>query len=201
MNENPNDAQKREKIDPNEDPKPLPWFITMTIGALFMWSAIYITQTGMTAAPENGDSRAPQVASSGDCAGTAKVAIDGGAIFQGKCAACHQADGHGIPGVFPPLAGSEWVQGKPEVLASILLHGISGKLTVKGAQYNGQMPVFKDLLKDDEIAAVLSHVRSHWGNKAAAVDEKMVKTIREATQARDKPYDGDDELSKLEAQK
>ena len=54
MNENLNDAQKREKIDPNEDNKPLPWFITMTIGALFMWSATYIKETVMTAAPEAG---------------------------------------------------------------------------------------------------------------------------------------------------
>jgi mono/diheme cytochrome c family protein len=197
MNKNLNDAQKREKIDPNEDNKPLPWFITMTIGALFMWSAIYITQTVMTGAPEDGDNRPQQVASTGDCSGAAKVAVDGGVIFQAKCVACHQANGQGIPGVFPPLAGSEWVQGKPAVLANILLHGINGKIHVKGTEYNGQMPVFKDLLKDEEIAAVLTYVRSQWGNKAVPVEDSVVKTVREETKARDKSYNGDDELSKL----
>lgn len=200
MNKDLNDAQKREKIDPNEDSKPLPWFITMTIGALFMWSAIYIKETVMTAAPENGDSRAAQLASA-DCASNTgsitKVAIDGGAIFQAKCLACHQANGQGIAGVFPPLAASEWVTGKPEVLANILLHGVEGKINVKGADYNGQMPAFKDLLKDDELAAVLSHIRSDWGNKAEAIDESLIKNVREATKTRDKPYNGGDELSKL----
>jgi mono/diheme cytochrome c family protein len=200
MNKDLNDAQKREKIDPNEDSKPLPWFITMTIGALFMWSAIYIKETVMTAAPENGDSRAAQLASN-DCASNtgsiAKVAIDGSAIFQAKCLACHQANGQGIAGVFPPLTESEWVTGKPEVLANILLHGINGKINVKGVDYNGQMPAFKDLLKDDELAAVLSYIRSDWGNKAEAIDETLIKNVREATKTRDKPYSGGDELSKL----
>jgi mono/diheme cytochrome c family protein len=200
MNRDLNDAQKRERIDPNEDIKPLPWFITMTIGALFMWSAIYIKETVMTAAPENGDSRAAQVAAL-DCPSStgsaAKVAIDGGAIFQAKCLACHQANGQGIPGVFPPLAASEWVTGKPEVLANILLHGIDGKINVKGTDYNGQMPAFKDLLKDDELAAVLSHIRSDWGNKAEPIDESVIKSVREATKGRDKPYSGGEELSKL----
>ncbi len=200
MNKDLNDAQKRERTDPNEDSKPLPWFITMTIGALFMWSAIYIKETVMTAPPENGDSRAAQVAAlncASNTAGVAKVTIDGSAIFQAKCAACHQPNGQGIPGLFPPLAASEWVTGKPEVLANILLHGIDGKITVKGTDYNGQMPAFKDLLKDDELAAVLSYIRSDWGNKAEKIDETLIKNVREATKARDKPYNGGEELSKL----
>ena len=197
MSDQLNDAQKRERIDPNEDVKPLPWYITMTIGALFMWSAMYITDTVMTSAPEDGDNRPQQVAMTGDCSATnQKAAIDGGAIFQGKCVACHQATGQGITGLFPPLAGSEWVAGKPEVLAGILLHGISGKLTVKGVAYNGQMPHFNELLTDEEIAAVLTHIRSQWGNKAEAIDAKLVATVRESTKARTTPYNGDDELSK-----
>ena len=192
-----NDAQKRENIDPSEEAEALPWFITMTIGALLMWSAIYIAETVMTASPEDGDNRAPQVLASNDCAATDKVAIDGGAIFQGKCVACHQANGQGITGVFPPLAASEWVSGKPEVLANILLHGINGKLTVKGVAYNGQMPAFKDLLTDGEIAAVLTHIRSEWGNKSEAIDEKLITTVRDATKDRATSYNGDEELSKL----
>lgn len=200
MSKKLNDAQKREKIDPNEDTKPLPWFITMTIGALISWSCFYIKDTVMLDPSWLGDSRSHQVASL-ECASsdTAKAAsaIDGGAIFQAKCVACHQANGQGIPGVFPPLAGSEWVKGKPEVLASIVLHGVSGKLHVKGTEYNGQMPLFKDVLKDDEIAGVLTHIRAEWGNASPAVDEKLVSSVRKSTESRTQPYDGDDELSKL----
>ena len=95
------------------------------------------------------------------------------------------------------MAESEWVTGKPEVLVNILLHGVNGKINVKGVDYNGQMPAFKDLLKDDELAAVLSYIRSDWGNKAEAIDESLIKNVREATKTRDKPYSGGDELSKL----
>lgn len=198
MSKNLNQAQKREKFDPNEDEKPLPWFITMTIGALISWGGFYIKDTVMLDAPEAGDSRSHEVAAL-ECSGStaAKKAIDGGAIFQAKCVACHQATGQGVPGVFPPLADSEWVKGKPEVLAHILLHGISGKLHVKGVEYNGQMPHFKEQLKDDEIAGVLTYIRGEWGNASPAVDEKIVTDIREATKSRTTPYNGDDELSKL----
>ena len=196
MSDQLNEAQKREGAEPNEDMKPLPWYITMTIGALFMWSAFYISTTVMTAAPEDGDSRPQQVIASGDVSAL-KVAVDGGAIFQGKCVACHQATGLGIAGLFPPLAGSEWVAGNPTALINILLHGISGKLTVKGVVYNGQMPHFKEQLTDDEIAAVLTHIRTQWGNKSEAIDSKSVTTIRESTKTRITPYNGDDELSKL----
>ncbi len=198
MSKKLNDAQKREKIDPNEDSKPLPWFITMTIGALISWSCFYIKDTVMLDAPEAGDSRSHQVAVL-DCpsGGAVKSSVDGAAIFQAKCVACHQANGQGVPGVFPPLAGSEWVTGKPEVLASILLHGISGKLHVKGTEYNSQMPLFKDLLKDDEIAGVLTYIRAEWGNSSPAVDEKLVSSVRESTASRTQPYNGDEELSKL----
>ena len=198
MSQKLNEAQKREKLDPNEDDKPLPWFITMAIGALISWGCFYIKDTVMTAPPEAGDNRPEQVVAL-ECAGStnAKAAIDGGAIFQAKCVACHQANGAGIAGVFPPLAGSEWVTGKPETVANILLHGISGKITVKGVEYNGQMPAFGSLLKDDEIAAVLTHIRATWGNSAPAIDEKLVSTVRESTKARTTPYNGGDELSKL----
>lgn len=196
MSDQLNEAQKREGVEPNEDVKPLPWYITMTIGALFMWSAYYISNTVMTAAPEDGDSRPLSVVSTGDVSAI-KVTVDGGAIFQGKCVACHQATGLGITGLFPPLAGSEWVAGSPTVLANILLHGINGQLTVKGVTYNGQMPHFKEQLTDDEIAAVLTHIRSQWGNKYEAIDSKLIATIRESTKARTTSYNGNDELSKL----
>ncbi len=195
MRHDKSNSQLRELPDPDENPNPLPWYIVMVMGALFMWGLFYISHSYMGADSFEGDNRSVEVVNAG---GTQVVAaIDGGEIFQGKCVACHQANGAGVPGVFPPLVGSEWVLGNPERLAHIPLHGIQGKLTVKGIAYNGMMPVFGELLSDGEIAAVLTYIRSQWGNKADAVTEEMVKKVREATKIKVTPYNGDEELSKL----
>lgn len=195
MRHDKSDPQLRELPDPDENPNPLPWYIIMVMGALFMWGLFYISHAYMGANSYEGDNRSVEVVNTGG--GQAVAAIDGGEIFQGKCVACHQANGGGVPGVFPPLAGSEWVLGNPERLAHIPLHGIQGKLTVKGTAYNGMMPVFGELLTDGEIAAVLTYIRSQWGNKADAVTEETVKKVREATKDKVTPYNGDEELSKL----
>ena len=59
------------------------------------------------------------------------------------------------------------------------------------------MPAFKDKFKDDELAALLSYIRSAWGNKADAVEVSLISSVREDTKERDVPYNGDDELSVL----
>ncbi len=92
------------------------------------------------------------------------AAVEVGASFAANCAACHQANGQGLPGVFPPLAGSEWVVGDPKVLANILLHGVSGKIEVAGQSFDGMMPAFAQL-SDAESAGVLTHIRSTWGTR------------------------------------
>ena len=81
--------------------------------------------------------------------------------------------------------------------AKILLHGISGSLTVAGKTYNGAMPAFKDKLSDAEIAAVLTYVRSNFGNSAGKVEEATVKTARVASAAQAAPWNGDADLNKL----
>lgn len=195
MRHDKSNSQLRELPDPDENPNPLPWYIIMVMGALFMWGLFYISHAYMGASSTEGDNRTVEVVNTD---GLKSVAIiDGGEIFQGKCVACHQANGGGVPGVFPPLAGSEWVLGDPERLAHIPLHGIQGKLTVKGTAYNGMMPVFGELLSDGELAAVLTYIRSQWGNKVGPVTEETVKKVREATKDKVTPYNGDEELSKL----
>lgn len=194
MKHNKSNPQLRELPDPDENPKPLPWYIIMAMGALFMWGLLYISHAYMGEDSYEGDTRTVEVT---PVAGAVIAAIDGGEIYQGKCVACHQANGAGVPGAFPPLAGSEWVLGDAERLVHIPLHGIQGSLTVKGATYNGMMPVFGEALTDGEIAAVLTYVRSQWGNKASAVAEETVKKVRQATKDKTTPYNGDEELSKL----
>lgn len=189
------EAQQREQPDPHEGNHPIPRFILVVIALVFSFGIYYIATSNLSDPPELGDSRT--IADLTAQAGAANGVVDGAQIYAAQCVACHQASGAGLPGVFPPLAGSEWVNGKETVLAQILLQGISGSLTVKGAVYNGQMPAFQDKLSDAEIAAVLTHVRSNFGNTADKVDAVLVKAEREASKDRKQPWNGDDELGKL----
>ncbi len=119
------------------------------------------------------------------------------------CNTCHQATGLGVPGVYPPLAGSEWVNGSEERLIRIVLHGLQGKISVKGTEFPGtvQMPVFGKVAgsgfnwSDDKIAAVLTYVRSEWGNAAAPITAEKVAEIH-AKEGDHKPWTVE-ELTKL----
>ena len=118
-------------------------------------------------------------------------------MYAARCVACHQASGAGLAGVFPPLVASEWVDGKASTLAAILLHGINGPLTVKGNAYNGAMPAFGAQLQDAEIAAVLTHIRSQWGNAAEAITADAVAQVRKDTVTQTAPYKGDADLTAM----
>jgi|TARA_B110000908_G_C10267879_1_gene466523 cytochrome c len=98
-------------------------------------------------------------------------------IYKLKCMACHQAGGVGIPNAFPPLAESEWVSGPAKNLIRIQLRGLMGPITVKGKQYNMAMPA-NAAMTDEEIASVLTYIRSNFGNKADAITAEMVKQHR-----------------------
>lgn len=185
--------RQRENADPDEGIRPLPWFLVMFLGAMAMWGAfyIYITPSGEDSA--YGDQRTvsdlrPAVKAEG---GAAKV--DGKQVFGAKCAACHQATGLGVAGVFPPVAASEWVLGDEKVLTNILLHGVTGEMDVKGTSYKGAMPAWNSL-SDEELAAVMSYIRSDWGNAAQEITPETVKAQREATKTRKEPYNGGAEL-------
>ena len=111
--------------------------------------------------------------------------LRGAEVFlrDGHCGTCHQKDGNGLPEAqFPPLAGSEWVQGNEERLIRLTLHGVIGPIEVKGVKYTGAVPMtpFK-FLKDSEVADVLTFVRNAFGNKADPVSLQSVQKVREAT--------------------
>jgi mono/diheme cytochrome c family protein len=188
-------AQVREHRDPAERFRPLPWFVVMLMGAMAMWGMFYIHDMKGNLDSSYGDSRTPSalMASGGLGAASSGAAVDGGQIFAAKCVACHQATGLGMPGVFPPLAGSEWVLGSDKILVQIPLHGITGSVQVKGATYNGSMPMF-NTMSDAEIAAVLTYVRSQWGNAAPTVSPATVAAGRKATQSRSTPFASGDEI-------
>ena len=113
---------------------------------------------------------------------------DGKQVFSTTCAACHQVTGEGVPGVYPPLAGSEWVNGDEAKVVRILLHGVTGPIEVAGETFNSMMPPWGATLKDADIAAVLTYVRSTWGNKGTPITAAKVASIRAATTSRTTPW-------------
>lgn len=189
--------QQRENPEPEEGSNPMPWFVLLLTALLLGFGIVYIASSSISEQPSLGDGRT-MAELQGAAPAAPGAAVDGKAVFASHCAACHQATGAGLAGVFPPLAGSEWVVGKDTTLASIVLHGINGTLTVQGKSYNGAMPAFKDQLGDAELAALLTYIRGQWGNQGAAVPTETVAQVRAQTQARTEPYKGDAELAAMQ---
>jgi mono/diheme cytochrome c family protein len=186
-------AQQREKTEPSERGQPIPLIVAVITLAVVVTGVLYILLSEPFGRADLGDRRTladlrPVVARPGQSA-------DGQQVFNANCVACHQATGKGLPGVFPPLDGSEWVNGNGRVLANIVLHGVTGEMSVAGQTYKGAMPAFGQL-GDAELAAVLSHVRSAWSNKSAAIKADLIAAERKAS-ARTTPFAGGDELKAL----
>lgn len=108
-------------------------------------------------------------------------------LYTMACAACHQPHGGGVPGIAPPLAGSEWVSGPPERLIRIVLNGLYGPIQVNGQTWNLSMPTF-GTYTDEEVASVLSYVRRAWGNAAEPVDPALATTVRSENEGRTLPW-------------
>ena len=104
-----------------------------------------------------------------------------------NCMSCHQANGRGLPPVYPPLRGSEIVHGDPETLVKIAMYGLEGKIEVDGQTYNQVMPA-APVRGDDELAAVLSYVRGAWGNSGSPIDAALVAKVRDETKGRNRPF-------------
>ena len=115
------------------------------------------------------------------------IVSPGQAIYEALCLNCHQASGQGLTGVYPPLAKSEWVAGNPEALIKLTIHGLAGPTKVLGKDY-GLVPMPPMGLDDQQLADVLTYVRSAFGNSAPAVTPAEVKAVREATKGRSAPW-------------
>ena len=102
----------------------------------------------------------------------------GKALYKQHCSACHQQDGNGVPNMFPPLTESEYVNGDVKWLVSSLVKGLEGPITVKGVEYDNMMPAV-DYLTDDEIANILTFLRSNFGNNSGKVSAEEVNKLRE----------------------
>jgi mono/diheme cytochrome c family protein len=179
-----NASHAREQAEPFERNNPIPWLLGLVAACLCVWGVSYFLLNPdlgpVTVSPSQGAAPPAQAA--------APVAADGAQIFASRCASCHQATGAGLPGVFPPLAGSEWVNGDASAVAEILLLGINGPITVKGATFQGVMPAFGHQLSDAEIAA------GSFGNKSPAVTADVVKAEIAKLGNRSTPWAGGAEL-------
>ncbi len=108
---------------------------------------------------------------------TDELMAKGQAVYNANCAACHQPDGSGLSGAFPPLAGSDYLEGDRKKVLAAAMFGLSGPITVNGVEYNGVMPSLGHL-KDEELAAALTYVFGSWGNDGAAVSVAEVAALR-----------------------
>ncbi len=142
--------------------------------------------TGTKASTPPSSSQAPAATASSSTATAATAATasyqydaaKGKSLFDGTCAACHQANGKGIPGVFPPLAGNEAVNDSdPATQVQTILEGRHGTV-INGQKYSGVMPPFGSQFSDVQIADIANFERSSWGNQAKHITPKDVAAIR-----------------------
>ncbi|MCC6245647.1 MAG: cytochrome c [Gemmatimonadaceae bacterium] len=152
------------------------------------------TEANSGATPDTAQAAAATTPPPADSAAPVASAAGAGSMAAGeqvyaRCIACHQATGAGVPGAFPPLANSEWVNGIVDRPIAILMHGLQGPITVAGAQYNSMMMAGGTgaPLSDEDIANVLTYVRGSFGNSASPVTTADVARVRAATASRTTP--------------
>ena len=163
----------------------LPIFILFTLSGLILFAGTYLNRYAAHYSPlvfnENGKPSTGEVV----------VKIDPVALgkkqFEAVCITCHQATGMGVAGIYPPLAGSEWVNGPSKRLIEIVLYGLKGEVHVESHVYSAAaMPVFGQVAgsaynwNDDRIAAVLTYVRQEWGNKSGPISADEVSAVRKS---------------------
>jgi mono/diheme cytochrome c family protein len=164
----------------------LPIGILFTLSGLILFAGTYLNRYAghysplifnETAKPSTGE--------------PAAVAVDPVAMgkkeFESVCITCHQATGQGMPGVYPPLDGSEWVNGDPERVIRIVLYGLKGDVHVEGHDFNAAaMPVFGQVSQsaynwsDQKVAAALTYVRQAWSNKSGPITVDQVAAVHKA---------------------
>ncbi len=109
--------------------------------------------------------------------GFAASADKGETLYQTNCGGCHQANGQGLAGAFPPLAASDYIAKNPKGVLDVTLKGLSGKLVVNGVEYNNTMPAMSHL-SDGDLSAILSYVLNSWGNSGGKISAKEVHQYR-----------------------
>jgi mono/diheme cytochrome c family protein len=179
-------AIRREHSDPRADITPIPMWLTIVCGVCICWAGTYlgVFHGGFSPNVFNERESSPNLifapaskTKGGESTGAPQsLAVQGKSVYS-NCMPCHQANGMGLPGQFPPLVNSEWAISGEKRFIAILLKGLQGPITAHGANFNGVMPPWEGL-PDKKIAAVASFVRSSWGNSAGEISEAKVAAAR-----------------------
>lgn len=115
-----------------------------------------------------------------------KASIERGkVIYEAQCMSCHMAEGEGLPGVFPPVAKSDYLADKNRLI-KVVLRGVRGEMNVNGTNYNGEMTGFQ--LSDQEVADVLNYIGNTWGNKTETIKPADIQPALKATTRDYQPY-------------
>jgi mono/diheme cytochrome c family protein len=149
--------------------------ITGSLACLMACSGSSTSEEGSTES-QNTDQAAPAEEATMSAELTQKMET-GKTVYNSYCIACHQSDGSGVPGAFPPLKETDWVNGEKDTLISIVLNGLQGPIEVNGEPYNNVMTPH-NFLSDEEIAGVLTYVRNSFGNSSSEVTAEEVAAIR-----------------------
>lgn len=179
----------REKEEPTENFSPMPLFLVALFMGLAFWAGVYLVHYSGDFGPYHYD----ETLKPGTASASGPQEIDmmalGTRIYSQNCVACHQSNGQGLPGVYPTLVNSDWVQDNPERLIKVMLAGLAGPVTVNGNEYNNAMTAF-GRLSDQQIAAVLTYIRTDpdYENDSYAVEEDLVAEVRAAYGERNEPW-------------
>lgn len=169
-----------EPVEPVEGREPAPWWVwAVSVIAIFVMG-VYLGRYGGTFDTNPHELYQPGAPATAEAA----AVVPGDVIFTGVCLPCHQAGGEGLEGRYPPLAGSEWLAKDASIPVRILLNGLRGPIVARGKLVDGEMPQLGNQLGDAEIAAVLTYVRSSFGNKAGPVEASLVTKLRAETAGR-----------------
>lgn len=188
------DKEMREIVEPYEAPAAGPkWFYLFMVISLAIASFYLGRHMGKLDASTHIGFFEKNKPADTSAVTAAQSPASGAALFTSKCASCHQADGKGLPGAFPPLEKSEFVLGNPERLISIVLKGLTGPLEVEGKPFNGTMPAWGEQMTDPELVAVINHIRNKLGtNQAGEIQLQDVQKVREQTASRSQPWQVDE---------
>lgn len=189
-------AIQREKREPRVGLEPLSIWLIAVYGLAIFFGGAYL---GRFAGNFSGDSLDPAVVPmakkqgpsgpGGEQIAELSQADRGKKIFSANCATCHQANGLGVTGQYPPLAGSEYVNGGTRRLGMIVLKGLQGPLTVKGQQFGtAVMQPWDKTLTDAKIADVLTYVRQEWGNKGGPLSAAQISALRKELASRSESF-------------
>ena len=180
-------AVQREKREPRVGAEPLSIWLIAIYGLAIFFGGAYLgrysgnfTSGGLD---PMGSPPAPKKAVAGGPGGGEQAELSpqdrGKKIFAANCQTCHQANGLGVAGQYPPLAGSEFTTGGSRRPAMIVLKGLQGPVKVKGQQYGSAvMQPWDKTLSDAKIADVLTFIRQEWGNKGGPVAAESIAALR-----------------------